>query len=214
MTRTLLMGAALGLATLVSAGSVLAAATAPPPPPPSQSASSQASDSLSTAASGNVGNSISPRAQACESASKFGDFNGVGIDECTVALRNPLLTVHDQATIYTDRGAIYMQHRMFKEANADLNTAIQLDPNLANAYINRGGVMIALKRYADAISDIDHGLALNPDQPEKAYFNRAIADENLRDVQSAFADYTKASQLKPDWVAPKSELARFSTKAE
>ena len=81
MTRTLLMGAALGLATLVSAGSVLAGVTAPPPPPPTQSASSQASDSLSTAASGNVGNSISPRAQACESASKFGDFNGVGIDD-------------------------------------------------------------------------------------------------------------------------------------
>lgn len=214
MTRTVLVGAAIGLAILVSAGPVLAGATAPPPPPPAQSASSQAADSLSTAASGNVGNSISPRAQACESASKFGDFNGVGIDECTVALRNPLLTVHDQATIYTDRGAIYMQHRMFKEAKADLDTAIQLDATVANAYINRGGVMIAMKRYADAIADIDRGLALNPDQPEKAYFNRAIADENLKDFKSALADYTKASELKPDWVAPKAELARFSTKSE
>lgn len=213
MTRMFWVSAALGLATLASAGPGLAGVTAPPPPP-SQSASTDAANSLSTAASGNVGNSISPRAQACESASKFGDFNGVGIDECTVALRNPLLTVHDQATIYTDRGAIYMQHRMFKEAKADLDTAIQLDPNLANAYINRGGVMIAQKRYADAITDIDRGLALNPDQPEKAYFNRAIADENLRDIKSAFADYTKASQLKPDWVAPKTELARFSTKEE
>lgn len=214
MTRMYWVSAALGLATLAAAGPGLAGVTAPPPPPPSQSASTDAANSLSTAASGNVGNSISPRAQACESASKFGDFNGVGIDECTVALRNPLLTVHDQATIYTDRGAIYMQHRMFKEAKADLDTAIQLDPNLANAYINRGGVMIAQKRYADAITDIDRGLALNPDQPEKAYFNRAIADENLRDIKSAFADYTKASQLKPDWVAPKTELARFSTKEQ
>lgn len=210
MARTLWVGAACGLVALVSAGSAFAADTIKPVGS-STGASSEAADSMSTAASGNVGVTVSPRVAACEMASKFGDFNGVGIDECTIALRNPLMSAHDQASVYNDRGAIYMQHKMFKEAMADLNTAIQLDPNLANAYINRGGTMIALKRYSDALTDIDHGLSLNPDLPEKAYFNRGIADENLKNESAAYADYLKASQLKPDWAAAKNELARFKT---
>jgi tetratricopeptide (TPR) repeat protein len=195
---------ALGLALAAPA----LAADAPPAAP--AASSTQASKSLSTAASGDVVLSGNPRAQACQEAAKFGDFNETGIDECTLALASPLMSPHDLAATYTDRGAIRMQHRQFAQAKADFDTAIQFDPNIANAYVDRGGVMIALKRYADAIADIDRGLALGPDQPEKAWFNRAIADENLRDLKSAYADYLKASQLKPDWAAAKTELARFN----
>jgi tetratricopeptide (TPR) repeat protein len=107
-----------------------------------------------------------------------------------------------------------MQHRKFDLAMADFDTALKTDPNIANTYIDRGGALIALKRYAEAIADIDHGLSLNPDQPEKAYFNRAIADEHLKDLKAAYQDYLKASQLNPNWAAPKTELARFSQPAE
>ena len=69
--------------------------------------------------------------------------------------------------------------------------------------------MIGQGHDADGIAEIDRGLALNPMEPEKAYFNRAIAEERLGDLKSAYADYRKAQTLKPDWPLPANELARF-----
>ena len=41
------------------------------------------------------------------------------------------------------------------------------------------------------------------------FFNRALAYEGMDDEKSAYFDYQKAVELSPDWVAPKTELARF-----
>jgi tetratricopeptide (TPR) repeat protein len=176
--------------------------------------SSVASGPQSTAASGDVIFTGDPQAKACEEASRFGDFNGTGIDQCTLAIaRGGLMTAHDMAATYTDRGAIYMQHKQFAQAKLDFDKAIELDANLGNAYVNRGGCMIALKRYADAIADIDKGLSLGPDAPEKAYYNRGIANEQLGDLKAAYADYSKALEINPNWAVAKSEVARFTARA-
>lgn len=187
-----------------------AAADAPTSIMPAPSTANTTSAGLSTAASGDVILNGNPQASACQEAAKFGDFNNTGIDECSLALGGALLSAHDRAATYTDRGAIHMQHRQFLVAKDDFDAALALDPNLANAYVDRGGTFIALKRYAEAIADIDHGLSLGADQPEKAYYNRAIADENLKDLQTAYADYLKASELAPNWAPPKTDLARFN----
>jgi tetratricopeptide (TPR) repeat protein len=202
---------ALGLAVLALAGGGIAAETAPPPITPPPGAAAQSDSSLSTAASGEVLLAGDPHAQACQEAAKFGDFNGTGIDMCSLALAVSLLSNHDRAATLTDRGAIRMQHKQFALAKADFDAALALDPNLANAYADRGGALIAEKRYAEAIADIDRGLALNPDEPHKVWFNRAIADEGLKDLKTALADYQKALDLKPDWAPAKAEIARFNT---
>jgi tetratricopeptide (TPR) repeat protein len=218
MTRTAWLGAAalaLGVVGFTATGAARAADATAPPAATSQPAPSSAAataSSMSTPASGDLIINGNPQATACQEAAKFGDFNNTGIDECTLALASPLLSSHDLAATYTDRGAIHMQHRQFAPAIADFDAALKLDANIANAYVDRGGALIAMKRYADAIADIDRGLALNPDQPEKAYYNRAIADEGLKDLKSAYADYQKASALKPDWAAPKAELTRFNVR--
>jgi tetratricopeptide (TPR) repeat protein len=196
---------------LASAGGV----RADPPPAPSPAPSSTTGDhvtapGLSTAGSGDLIISGDQHAMACQSAAKIGDFHGTGVDECTQAMGSPLLHEHDLAATLNDRGAVRMQHRQFDLAITDFDAALKTDPNIANIYINRGGALIALKRYAEAIADIDHGLSLGPDQPEKAWFNRAIADEHMKDLKAAYQDYLKASELNPNWAAPKSELARFS----
>jgi tetratricopeptide (TPR) repeat protein len=199
------------LAVLALGGASLAAETASPPiasPPPT---AAQSSSALSTAASGDVLLTGDPHAQACQEAAKFGDFNGTGIDMCSLALAVSLLSNHDRAATLTDRGAIRMQHKQYALAKADFDAALALDPNLANAYADRGGALIAEKRYAEAITDIDHGLSLNPDEPWKVWFNRGIADEGLKDLKTALADYQKALELKPDWAPAKVEIARFNT---
>jgi tetratricopeptide (TPR) repeat protein len=151
-----------------------------------------------------------PQALACQDAAKMGDFNGVGVEQCTLALGTSPLSQEDIAAIYTDRGGVYLQHRQFALAKADLDAALKLVPTTADAYVNRGAALLGLKQYADAIVDIDRGLELGPDQPEKAYFNRALAEVHLKDLKSAYQDFLKASQLKPDWPAPKAELAGLS----
>lgn len=202
---------ALSVAVLASSGASLAAETAPAPITPPPGTAAQPNASLSTAASGDVLLSGDPHAQACQEAAKFGDFNGTGLDMCSLALAVSLLSNHDRAATLTDRGAIRMQHKQFALAKTDFDAALALDPNLANAYADRGGALIAEKRYADAIADIDHGLALNPDEPWKVWFNRGIADEGLKDLKAALADYQKALDLKPDFAPAKAEIARFNT---
>jgi tetratricopeptide (TPR) repeat protein len=151
-----------------------------------------------------------PQARACQDAAKQGDLAGAGVNQCTQALASPLVSQSDLAALYTDRAAVYLQHRRYAEAKSDCDAALKIDPTLADAYVNRGASLLGLKQYAEAIADIDHGLALRPDLPEKAYFNRAIADEHLDDMKAAYQDYLKASELNPRWEAPKSELARFT----
>ena len=76
----------------------------------------------------------------------------------------------------------------------------------------RGAAFVGTSRYGEGLSQIDQGLALGVKDPEKAYYNRAIANENLGDVTAAYRDYSKAAELAPTWDAPKTELARFSVK--
>jgi tetratricopeptide (TPR) repeat protein len=101
----------------------------------------------------------------------------------------------------------------YEDAKADFDVAIVLMPDLGEAYADRGAALLGLGRYAAAIAEIDRGLALNTTEPEKAWFNRAIADEALDDVKSAYRDYLRAAQLKPDWPQPRDELTRFTVAA-
>jgi tetratricopeptide (TPR) repeat protein len=131
------------------------------------------------------------------------------IHECDLALDAEVLSVHDAAATHVNRGVLYLARGKYVEARKDFDEAAAMEPGLGEAYVNRGAALIGLGRPADAVAEIDKGLALNPEQPEKAYFNRAIAKERLNDVKGAYLDYLKASELKPDWDAPKTELMRF-----
>ena len=200
MSRSIKSGA---VAILMAASVVQAQTPARPVQASSPSASAAGTQApapkLSTPGSGDISLS-DPHAIACESAAKRGDVSGAGASECTQALAST--TQSGLAAIFTDRGSVYLQHKQWAQAKSDFDIALKLDPATADAYIDRGAADLGLKQYAAAIADIDRGLALGPDQPEKAYFNRAIADEHLDDPKAAYQDYLKASQLNPTWALP------------
>jgi len=81
--------------------------------------------------------------------------------------------------------------------------------DLAEGYVDRGATLIAQKRYADAIKDINKGIALGAKQPHIAYFDRAIADEALGNLQAAYDDYRQALTLAPNFTLASDELKRF-----
>ena len=74
--------------------------------------------------------------------------------------------------------------------------------------------LVAERRFREGDVEIDRGLALGADEPEKAYFNRALAWEGLDDMKAAWLDYQKALEIRPDWDAPRRELTRFTVTRE
>ena len=188
MTRTAWAGAAaasiLGLAALLTAGQARAAVTV------------FANDS----------------AKACYMAAKYGDPAQNGLDDCNTAITGAPMSDHDLAGTYVNRGVVYMVHGEYRPAQSDFEAALKLDDSLGEAYVNHGAALIAQRRYAEGIADIDRGLPLAPEEPEKAYYNRALADEALDNIKAAYLDYLKAVQLKPTWAPPQAELARFTVR--
>jgi tetratricopeptide (TPR) repeat protein len=149
------------------------------------------------------------QARDCYIAAKFGDKQQRGVADCTAAMVLGL-SKHDMAGMLVNRGVIYLSNARYGPAISDFNASIKLDDKIGDAYVNRGAALIAQKKYAEGRADIDKGLPLGPDEPQKAYYNRGLADEYLDDEKAAYFDYLKASQLDPDWDAPKKELERFS----
>ncbi len=144
-----------------------------------------------------------------KAASRTGRPFSEALRECTLAIDEEVLSAHDLAATYVNRGVLHLVLTNWSDAQRDFEAAVAVDPGLAEAWVNHGASLIAQGREADGIADIDKGLALTTTEPEKAYFNRAVAEERLNDLKSAYFDYQKALELKPDWAMPQAELARF-----
>ena len=107
------------------------------------------------------------------------------IETCSEALNIESLSAHDLAATHNNRGVLYLSMNGAAAARTDFEAASRVEPKLAEAWINYGVSW-------------------------KAYFNRGVARENLGDVKGAYEDYRQAQALKPDWDAPRTELARFT----
>lgn len=129
---------------------------------------------------------------------------------CTQALETELLSPRDRAGTYVNRGILKLRRKAFSSALADFDRAVATKPDLGEAYVNRGAASVGARRYAEGLADLNKALEIGVDEPEKAYFNRALAHEGLDDLKSAYLDYQKAQALKPDWPDPARELARFT----
>ena len=129
---------------------------------------------------------------------------------CTLALDSELLSLRDRAGTYVNRGVLKLRRKEFASAQFDFNRAIQAQPNLGEAYINRGAAAVGSRRFAEGLVDLNKAIELGVDEPEKAYYNRALAYEGLDNMKAAYLDYQKAIELKPEWEPPRKELTRFT----
>ena len=149
-------------------------------------------------------------ARECSVAALNGEKDHRSEALCTQALETELMNLRDRAGTYVNRGILTLRRAEYASAQFDFNRAIETKPNLGEAYVNRGAAAVGAKRYADGLADLNKALELGVDEPEKAYYNRALAFEGLDDLKAAYFDYKKAVELKPDWDMPQKELARFT----
>ncbi len=145
----------------------------------------------------------------CSVLALAGYADDKAIETCTQALPSSGLSVRDRAGTYVNRGVIQLRRKAYRNAHADFDAAIALDPTLGEAVVNRGAAFVAQRRFAEGIAEITRGLALGANEPEKAYYNRALAHEQLGDFKAAYLDYQAALKLKPGWSDPERSLTRF-----
>lgn len=166
-------------------------------------ASSASAQGAITVLGGGLAHDCSEAALGGESAAKFERV-------CTLALETELMSLRDRAGTYVNRGVLKLRRKEFGSAQFDFNRAVETMPDLGEAYVNRGAAAVGSRRYVEGLSDLNKALELGVDEPEKAYYNRALAYEGLDDMKAAYFDYQKAVELNPEWEQPKKELARFT----
>lgn len=149
-------------------------------------------------------------AKVCSQAALGGLSDAWSEKACTQALETELLDTRDRAGTYVNRGILKLRRKEFDSAQFDFNRAVETMPGLGEAYVNRGAAAVGARRYADGLADLNKALQLGVEEPEKAYYNRALAFEGLDDLKAAYFDYKKALELKPDWDMPQKELSRFT----
>lgn len=149
-------------------------------------------------------------AHDCSKAALSGESSPKSEDMCTMALDSELLSLRDRAGTYVNRGVLKLRRKEFASAQFDFNRAVQTKPDLGEAYVNRGAAAVGALRFAEGLTDLNKALELGIEEPEKAYFNRALAYEGLDNLKAAYLDYQKALELAPEWDQPKKELARFT----
>ncbi len=149
-------------------------------------------------------------AEDCSRAAIAGKSDPGSILTCSLALGADDLDRLDRAATLINRGVMKLRRGAFEDARADLDASIVLTPAIGEAWVNMGAVSVGEGRYQAALNDLTKALALGVKEPEKAYFNRALAYEGLDDEKSAYFDYQHALSLKPGWDLPKHELLRFT----
>ncbi|XP_062863091.1 uncharacterized protein ttc6 isoform X2 [Trichomycterus rosablanca] len=96
------------------------------------------------------------------------------------------------------RGLIYTERRQWQQAVADFKAVIKIDRTVAAAYINLGLIyMQKMEQNYDAIKMFSNALKLDPTYI-KGYICRAKAYWNVKDLERALKDLTRAIHMRPD----------------
>lgn len=90
----------------------------------------------------------------------------------------------------------FRQGKDLVQARADLDRAIQLDPNLTDARLTRALVLRAIGKYQEALADLNE-LAADDLCPTRVFFARARVRDALKDRAGADADRAEGMKREP-----------------
>ena len=104
------------------------------------------------------------------------------------------------AYAYAGRGNVKHSLGQDEAAVADLDRAIELDPNSPYAYAGRGNVKHSLGQDEAAVADLDRAIELAPNSPYNAYAYavRGNVKHSLGQDEAAVADLDRAIELAPN----------------
>jgi tetratricopeptide (TPR) repeat protein len=102
-------------------------------------------------------------------------------------------------TVILGVGAVLFQVSKYEAGNfqdtiADLDQAIRINPNFAEAYYKRGVARYRLGDNQGALTDYEQAIRVNPNDAA-AYHNRGVARSELGDKRGAISDIQKVADL-------------------
>jgi tetratricopeptide (TPR) repeat protein len=147
---------------------------------------------------------------ASQAAVLNGTSNRIHLDVCTRAIKDVHLSTENLAGSYVNRGVIYMAIKRPDDALKDINRALGIDGNTAEAYLNRGNIWFATGEITKAVVDYDLAIKLGVQKVHVAHLNRGIARESLGYLSAAQRDYQAALEAQPEWSEALSRLDRVN----
>ena len=177
-------------------------------------ASAAAAAALFAFSAGSAGAAVqvlgSSLAAGCSKAAFESRSDLRALETCNRSIDEESLSGHDKAATYVNRGILLMRRGNNEAAMRDFQAASEIKPSLGEAFANRGSVHVVEGRFPQAVADFNHALELGLAQPERTYFNRAVAREWMDDAKGAYFDYRKAAELNPKWPDPQEQMIRFT----
>jgi len=118
------------------------------------------------------------------------------VDNLLATLQLEKRSLSEAEEHYNDGLELVNQGKL-KEAIAEFDEAIHLEPYLAQAYNSRGTAYFNLDQFQHAIQDYDEAIRLEP-KFTLAYINRGLIHTMLGQFQRAIQDYDEAIRLDPN----------------
>ncbi len=115
------------------------------------------------------------------------------------ALHQGGFSPNDEGLLIYSRGVCFESLGVLKRALADLNSAIALVPDFANAYIYRGTVWGELHEYDRAIADLERANRLKPNDP-LVFNNLGNAYAGKGEAAKAVENYNRAIEIRGDYA--------------
>lgn len=100
----------------------------------------------------------------------------------------------NKSILVNNKGLEYTKNKQYTEALKCFDTAIELNPNYANAYSNRGNAYQSINKHDLALSDFNKTLAINP-QHENTLYNRGLLLMKMEQFETAIKDFTEVIRL-------------------
>lgn len=111
------------------------------------------------------------------------------IEACTRAIKSGRYDRHNLAIIYSNRANQRERAGDFKNAIADHDEAIRIDPTYSAGYMHRGNAYARHGDFDRAIADHSEAVRLGPNDAD-VFYNRGYTYSHKGDHERAVADYT------------------------
>jgi len=152
---------------------------------------------------------IASALQECETGAREGVLTGRALGACDVALRSDELSDVIRARVLVNRGVIALKRNEAGPARSDLEQAVSLAPDLAEAWLSLSAARIKARDLSGAVDAARRALDLDVSEPALAHFNIAIAEETAGRYDPAYESYLRAAELAPDNALIQAQPARF-----
>ena len=123
--------------------------------------------------------------------------NNILLQELINIYSSVLIDKPNYAEVYSNRGVIYEELKIYDKALEDFDNAILLKKNYAVAYSNRGNVLNKLKRYEEALQSYDKAVQIDRFLID-VYLNRGVTLKELKRYSESLSDYEKVISMKFD----------------